>query len=248
MTAAELNPEFRTLIDARLDAIEQILLRVQVSYSERRHIVGEVESQIFELLSRRGDSPTREDIGAVLDSLDPPEAYVPEELRGKLGEPAVGLSAAKPKGPRASKLAVISAVLVALLLLIGIPVLATSHSRDTADIAFSFGLNLFLANVLGIVALVRVLRSGGRLRGVPFALFAVIAFPLCLINAAAILLVIATQGVLPWMITIAGLVYLNYLGVRWLWRLLNERYATIANALRGDVAGWFAPRNGIQPT
>ena len=248
MTAAELNPEFRTLIDARLDAIEQILLRVQVSYSERRHIVGEVESQIFELLSRRGENPAREDIVAVLDSLDPPEAYVPEELRGKLGEPAVGLSAAKPKGPRVSKLAVINAVLVALLLLVGIPMLATSHSRDTADIAFSFGLNLFLASLLGIVALVRVLRSGGRLRGVPFALFAVIAFPLCLINAAAIMLVIATQGVLPWLLTLAALGYLNYLGVRRLWRWLGERHATIAEALRGSFAGWIVPKNGVQPT
>src|SRR6185295_1799484 len=62
MTAAELNPEFRSLIDARLDAIEQILLRVQVSYSERRHIVSEVETQIFELLARRGENPTREDV------------------------------------------------------------------------------------------------------------------------------------------------------------------------------------------
>jgi hypothetical protein len=248
MTAAELNPEFRTLIDARLDAIEQILMRVQVSYSERRHIVGEVESQIFELLSRRGDNPTREDIVAVLDSLDPPEAYVPEELRGKLGESAIGPSAAKPKGPRVSKLGVVSAVLVAILLLIGVPLLATSHARDAGEIATFFGVNLFLASLLGIVAVVRVLRSGGRLRGLPFALFAAIGFPLCLVNAAAIMLVIATQGVLPWLLTIAALGYLNYLGVRRLWRWLGERHAAIAEALRGSFAGWITPRNGVQPT
>jgi hypothetical protein len=248
MTAAELNPEFRTLIDARLDAIEQILLRVQVSYSERRHIVGEVETQIFELLSRRGDNPTREDVVAVLDSLDPPEAYVPEELRDKLGESAIGPSAAKPKGPRVSKVAVVSAVLVAILLLIGVPLLATSHSRDAGEIAAFFGVNLFLASLLGGAALIRVLRSNGRLRGLPFALFAAIAFPLSLVNAAAIMLVMATQGVLPWLLTIAAIGYLNYLGVRRLWRWLGERHATIAEALRGGFAGWMTPKNGVQPT
>jgi len=248
MTAAELNPEFRTLIDARLDAIEKILLRVQVSYSERRHIVGEVETQIFELLSRRAENPTRDDVVAVLDSLDPPEAYVPEELRGKLGESAIGPPAAKPKGPRVSKLAVVSAVLVAILLLIGVPLLATSHSRDTAEIAAFFGVNLFLASLLGIAALVRVLRSGDRLRGLPFALFAAIGFPLCLINAAAIMLVIATQGVLPWLLTLTAIGYLNYLGIRRLWRWLNERHGTIAEALRGSIAGWMTPKNGVQPT
>jgi hypothetical protein len=67
MTAPELNPDFRNLIDAGLDAIEQILLRAQVSYSERRHIVGEVETQIFELLSRRGETFTREEVVAVLN-------------------------------------------------------------------------------------------------------------------------------------------------------------------------------------
>jgi hypothetical protein len=51
-----------------------------------------------------------------------------------------------------------------------------------------------------------------------------------------------------WMITIAGLVYLNYVGVRRLWRWLGERHATIAEALRSDFTGWFAPKNGIQPT
>ncbi len=248
MTAPELNPEFRNLIDARLDAIEQVLLRVQVSYSERRHIVGEVETQIFELLSRRGETFTREEVVAVLNSLDPPESYIPEEFRGRLTDATVQPAPARPKGPRVSKMAVGSAVLVLLLLLIGVPMLATSHPRDTEEIAAFFGVNLFLTTLLGVAALIRILRSNGRLRGLPFALFTALAFPLALVNVAAVMLVVATHGVLPWTITIAGLVYLNYLGVRRLWRWLNERHATIANALRGDVTGWFAPKNGIQPT
>jgi hypothetical protein len=247
MTAAELNPEFRNLIDARLDAIEQILLRVQVSYSERRHIVGEVETQIFELLSRRGENPTREDVVAVLDSLDPPEAYVPEDLRGRLSEATAGVVPVKARGPRVSKLAVLSAVLVIVILLIGLPLVATNHADRAETITFT-GIYLFLATVVGAAALVRVMRSGGRLRGLPFALFSAIAFPLVLVNFAVVMLVIATQGVLPWLLTIAAIGYLNYLGIRRLWRWLSERHVTIAETLRGGFAGWITPRNGVQPT
>ncbi len=248
MTAAELNPDFRNLIDSRLDAIEQILLRVQVSYSERRHIVGEVETQVFELVARRSDNPIREDVVAVLDTLDPPQAYVPEELRSRLGEAPTTTVIAKPAGPRLSKLAVGSAALVVLLLLFGIPFVFTSHARDTEAIAAFFGFDLFLATLLGVGALVRVLRSDGRLRGLPFAMIAVIVFPMILVNSAAVALAAVSQGLVPWIITIAGLAYLNFLGVRWLWRWIGEKHAAIADALRGDVAHWFAPKNGIQPT
>ena len=99
MTAAEFSPDFRYLIDARLDAIDQVLRRVHVAYSERRNIVSEVETQIYELLSRRSEDPSRDDVLAVLDSLDPPESYIPEELRDQsAGEP--GQPASSPRRPR----------------------------------------------------------------------------------------------------------------------------------------------------
>lgn len=101
MTAAEFSPEFRHLIDSRLDAVDQALLRVAVPYSERRNIVGEVETQIYELLSRRSQDPSREDVLAVLDSLDPPDSYIPEELRDRCaGAPAY--SSRQSRGPRAA--------------------------------------------------------------------------------------------------------------------------------------------------
>lgn len=102
MTAAELNPELRRLIDARLDAIDRILTSAQIAWSERRSIVGEVETQIFELLSRRSQIPTHEDVLAVIDSLDPPESYIPEELRASLGSASVesASAAAIPAQPK----------------------------------------------------------------------------------------------------------------------------------------------------
>ena len=36
MTASDLQPDLRALIDARLDTIDQILIRAQVPWSERR--------------------------------------------------------------------------------------------------------------------------------------------------------------------------------------------------------------------
>ena len=62
MTAAELNPELRNLIDARLEAIDRILLRAETGWSERRNIVDEVETQIYELLARRGPAPSEADV------------------------------------------------------------------------------------------------------------------------------------------------------------------------------------------
>ena len=70
----------RTLIDARLDAIDRALLG-RVSRAERLDVVGEVESRIGELLHARCGSsePSREDVLAVLAQLDPPEAYLGDD-------------------------------------------------------------------------------------------------------------------------------------------------------------------------
>ncbi|WP_165068441.1 hypothetical protein [Paludisphaera rhizosphaerae] len=73
----------RTLIDARLDAIDRALLG-RVSRAERLDVVGEVESRIGELLHARCGSsePSREDVLAVLAQLDPPEAYLGDDEEG----------------------------------------------------------------------------------------------------------------------------------------------------------------------
>src|SRR4051794_5843844 len=82
MTApTNLDSALQALIDDRLDAIERVLLEAGASRGERRGVVEEVEAQIHELLGRRGGEPTRADVAAVLDSLDPPEAYAPEGPR-----------------------------------------------------------------------------------------------------------------------------------------------------------------------
>jgi hypothetical protein len=70
------------LIDARLDAIDRALLG-RVSRPERLNVVGEVEARIHELLADRcgpGVEPARDDVLAVLARLDPPEAYMSQDV------------------------------------------------------------------------------------------------------------------------------------------------------------------------
>lgn len=82
MTAAtaQLSESLQTLIDSRLDTIDRMLLG-RLSRQDRLAIVREVESQIHELLQERDpEQLTREDVLVVLARLDPPEAYIPDEI------------------------------------------------------------------------------------------------------------------------------------------------------------------------
>ena len=80
ITSVQVPELLQALIDSRLDTIDRMLLG-RLPRAERLEMVREVESQIFELLQERcSDEPTREDVLAVLARLDPPEAYLPEEL------------------------------------------------------------------------------------------------------------------------------------------------------------------------
>ncbi len=76
----QLSESLQTLIDSRLDTIDRMLLG-RLSRQDRLAIVREVESQIHELLQERTtDELTRDDVLAVLARLDPPEAYIPDEI------------------------------------------------------------------------------------------------------------------------------------------------------------------------
>jgi hypothetical protein len=121
-----LSESLQILIDSRLDTIERMLLG-RVPRAERMAIVGEVESQIHELLGERdtGDL-SREDVLAVLARLDPPEAYLPED--SPTDSPPMGRGPIRPAGRSVrhgnSRVARVSGILglVALSLLLFVPV------------------------------------------------------------------------------------------------------------------------------
>jgi hypothetical protein len=109
--ARHLPESLRSLIDARLDTIERMLLG-RVSRPDRLAIVRDVEGQIHEMLaSRLGDGtadPDRDTVLGVLADLDPPEAYLPEDgPGGAVGQgrlpvrlvPASALARSRRSGP-----------------------------------------------------------------------------------------------------------------------------------------------------
>ncbi len=78
--AVPLSESLQALVDSRLDTIDRMLMG-RVPRQDRLSIVREVEAQVFDLLQERdGETTTREDVLAVLARLDPPEAYLPEEM------------------------------------------------------------------------------------------------------------------------------------------------------------------------
>ena len=97
---ARMTDVAQALIDSRLDTIDRILMG-RMTRADRLAIVREVESQIHELLGERDpESLEREDVLEVLGRIDPPEAYLPDEMGS---EPApVPRGASVPMRPRAS--------------------------------------------------------------------------------------------------------------------------------------------------
>jgi hypothetical protein len=185
----ELSPMLQSLVEERLDAIERILLAAGVSRGERRGIISEVESHVFELLARRTTGePTREDVLAVLAQLDPPESYAPEGFdRRKLNET---FAPPKPREPELSLLAAGSAVAGVFLLLVVI--MSVLGGADGALMMLE-ATALLAISIVGAWSLVRIQRSNGWLYGTRPALISALVFPLAAANCIAILLV-ASMG------------------------------------------------------
>jgi hypothetical protein len=190
MTAAELNPELRNLIDARLEAIDLVLRRVETGWSERRSIVDEVETQIYELLARRGPAPSEADVLAVLSTLDPPDAYVPETQRERLGD-ASSTSVPPPK----------------------------AQWRPVSQGAVEV-LSRCVKGTACVVALV-------------------------VVNGLVLAFIIASNGVIPWLLTAGAFAWLNYNGVRWFCAWSKRRQGRLLDEVRYSLGAWLMPKNGV---
>jgi hypothetical protein len=189
MTSADLHGDLQKLIEARLDAMDRVLMGAQISWSERRSIVGEVEIQIFELLARRTQSPTEEDVLAVLASLDPPESYIPDDSREAPATVPEGSSTPRFEWRELRERIV----------------------RNAASLATGA---LYVAGVLAI-------------------------------NGIAVAIVAASHGVIPWLVTLGLLAWLNYSGMRRLQAWSATRNGRLLDDLRFLLAGWLLPKNGV---
>ncbi len=173
----ELDPSLQLLIETRLDILDRILVG-RVSRGDRMSILGEVESQIEELVSQK-DAATlsRADLLEILGRIDPPEAYIPDDLderesrmtrRRYVAMPLVRVRAAVTPAAPPSRTGLIGGILglttLGMMFLIGLISLGTAMLFESEAVFF---IGLFLASVIGITGGVAALILGimGRHQG-----------------------------------------------------------------------------------
>jgi hypothetical protein len=246
-----LPADARRRIDDHLDAIERVLVAGGLSRGERRGVVDEVESQIYDMLAVRtqedpsGLSPA-EAVAAIVARLDPPSAYAPEASTASAipAEQAVHVERAGPLGglrrrwqrwwsprsdvPRLSPPALVAAVWLAFAALLFIAALG-SHgpARPLVSLFFLIGMTAPLGvTALGYWSVRRIRRSAGREYGLPLALVETFLFPIVLANVALIGLLAATDG--AGLVTLAVLVIFgaNIGLARYAWRRFGQQFLT----------------------
>lgn len=248
MPAKSLSNALQAIIDNRLDAIDQNLLRAGLPRHQRRSIVEEVENQILEMLTRlEVEEWTRADVLAVLAKLDPPEAYVPEDAPGRPASEGVSsaaeVSAAARAGVQASVAAANQMVqtvrtqwkpawlayfsaglgLFTLLLCIGFP-RESGPSTDGALFGVLFLMVLAgVSTLLGALSLFYLRRTKEQKVAIAAALLATLLYPLLIING--LLLAI---GAVTYPVSVGLLVAVLFLGInaaigRLCWRWVNQK-------------------------
>jgi|GEM_PF-1745823 len=173
----ELDPSLQLLVETRLDILDRILVG-RVSRGDRMSILGEVESQIEELVAQK-DAATlsRADLLEILGRIDPPEAYIPDDLderesrmtrRRYVAMPLVRVRPAEAPAARPSRTGMIGGILgsasLVMLLLLGALALGAGMLLESEPVFF---IGLFLASVVGITGGVAALILGivGRHQG-----------------------------------------------------------------------------------
>ncbi len=196
LTSPTLSEVCQSLIDARLDTIDRMLLG-HVPRSDRTAIVGEIESQIHELLAGyEVEAITREDVLDVLRRLDPPEAYLASEddhenlirprqsLAGTVGR-ANQREITRIQGSNAGRIGGIVGISTLLTVLFGLPMgWVIAASLDSILLLYS---TIFLTPLLGFAGSIAglILSIRGRSQGI-LPIFgivtSVIALLVCLIG------------------------------------------------------------------
>jgi hypothetical protein len=215
----ELNPELRNLIDARLDAIEDVLRQAHMPYSERRNIACDVEAQIFELLGRRGVNLTRADVMAVLDSLDPPKSYIPEELQAAIPALAAEHGQSLARQSRLQwlligiGLALVLDLLVAGITLAGRELFQSENARETL-----VGVTIVLTALFAAIAMIWIKQSKRPRLDAQYLRVAAV-FPLLFVDYLfAVALSVSRGSLLLFLCFGSGFLLVNSLAIRHFWR------------------------------
>ncbi|HVX10426.1 MAG TPA: hypothetical protein VHC22_04560 [Pirellulales bacterium] len=237
-----LPDDVRQRIDDHLDRIERVLIRGDVSRIERRSIVDEVETQIYEMLAARAGEDPAVAVSQILAGLDGPEAYARDT-----GPAAVATSnsqenaapsqphswwqrarqwwSVRPEMRRLSPPALLAACWAGTAILL---TLCALSFRSPPVLLFAL---LFLVGltapvgvtVLGFLA-VRRIRRGSNESGMPLALLETFFFPILFANLALIgVLAVGEEAAL---VLLAGLVILaaNIGLARYAWRRFGDQF------------------------
>ena len=203
-----LGVEVQGRVDDYLVRVDSALTRVGASPTERRTVGLSLRNQIMQKLTLRAASkaagggstaPTLNDADAVLAELGPPEAHLKDAwgMEGGTGGAAMAgvAGSASPQAAGASKLsltALIGAIWATLFpLMLGLssipikvaggqpPVWQTILQLITVPLGWSAP---FATTVLGLMAIGRIQKSEGHLRGLSLALFDALLFPMLLLD------------------------------------------------------------------
>jgi hypothetical protein len=200
IASIHVSESLQTLIDCRLDTIDRMLLG-RLPRSERVEIVREVEAQIFELLGERtSDEITREDVLAVLARLDPPEAYLPEDMeteprrRPMTGQPPARprISTSSNQNPRVAKASGVLGIVTVVLSVLLFPMLFVFASAVSSSVGPILVFWITFAG-LGIVGSITgiVMAIHARLRGawaITGLCTSILALLICLAGSLLVLL------------------------------------------------------------
>jgi hypothetical protein len=239
--SVELPAAFERLIHERLDAVERALLHSGMPRNERQTAIAEVESQIHEMLLQRAPAGIeRHDVLAVLQQIDPPEAYLSAERNSADGaslttrsqmappaSPAISESAAPTYlAPRVSVLGLCSAA-AAVIGSVSVLGIILGYTMDSEVVMLLCGIMALLMGILatigGIVSMFRMYNSQGKVFGLMAAVFATLFLPLALMDLAQ-LFVLLLFGELGFYLSLGFNIVLTngiliYLG----WRFIASR-------------------------
>jgi hypothetical protein len=195
MTSPTLSEACQSLIDARLDTIDRMLMG-RVPRSDRSAIVGEIESQIHELLAaHNSEIISRDDVLNVLGRLDPPEAYLTNEDDETLIRPRQSTTGSSGRPDQrgvtrrsenaAGRIGGIVGISTLATLLLGLPI-GWFIAASLDSILFLYSI-IFLTALIGLVGSITglVLSIRGRSQGI---------LPIFGITTSAIALLVCLGG------------------------------------------------------
>lgn len=172
-TILTMSPELERLIDERLDAVDRILSLSRTVRSERTQILSDLESQIRDrLATKTSGEPTRTNLLAVFAEIDPPEAYLDEDVSSsppfrasgfanegnhRVTSDALAISTPATQSEK-GHLARWAGILVSTgCILTPFSILVFSNSEVLASLALALQLTILLG---GFLALLNLLQNG----------------------------------------------------------------------------------------